>query len=149
MSDAEGRAYVPENLPSDVLWGFTREGLLALRHYCHPIPHSRGLVGPFMAKYWPGLTFQVAMSMAQKAGVFVKRGNHFTGLDVRDRVKEIHFLVGGGSRVIEFDRDELVPPSPSSDDQGGFLVQLPPDALTPESNMRDVARFLLERLRPR
>lgn len=148
MSDVDRPAYVPENLPKDVLWGFTREGLLALRHYGHPIPHSRGLVGPFMAQHWPGLMFHTAMSMASAAGAFVHRGNHFTGLDVAKRLKELHLLVGGGSRIIEFDRDEPVPPSSRDSDQGGFLVQLPADALTSESSMRDVARFLLERMRP-
>ena len=114
MRGAEDRAYVPENLPNDVLWGFTREGLLALRHYCHWIPHSRGLVGPFMAEYWPGLMFQTAMAMAKKAGAFVERGNHFTGLDVARRVKELHLLVGGGSRIISFEKGETPPKSPSS-----------------------------------
>lgn len=148
MSDADPPAYVPENLPKDVLWGFTREGLLALRHYCHPIPHSRGLVGPFMAKYWPGLMFQTAMAMASAAGVFVRRGNHFTGLDVHAHLKELHLIVGGGSRIIAFEEGETQQKSPSEKGRVGVLVELLPESLTSDSSMRDVARHLLERLRP-
>ena len=149
MTTSQESGYVPTSLPDDVLWGFTREGLRALRHYCHPIPHSRGLVGPFMTEHWPGLTFESAMSMANQAGALVRRGNHFTGLDVPDRLKELHLLVGGASRVIWFEEGEPLPTSSRENDRGGLLVQLPPDALTPESNLRDVARVLLERLRPR
>lgn len=148
MTTDQPTRYVPSPLPNDVLWGFTREGLLALRHYCHPIPHSRGLVGPFMAEHWPGLMFHVAMAMAQKAGAFVERGDHFTGLDVAERLKELHLLVGGGSRIIEFVDGEASPESPDEKVNGGLLVQLPPEALSSESSMRDVARHILERLRP-
>lgn len=141
--------YVPTDLPDDVQWGFTREGLIALPHHAHPIAHARGFAQRMMATYWPGLSWQQAMGLVSKTGVWEKRGNSFSGLEVADHVKELHLLFDGGHRIISFEGGESPPTSTRNNDPGGFLVQLPPEGLTSSSSMRDVARFLLERLRPR
>jgi hypothetical protein len=66
-----------------------------------------------MATYWPGLTWQQAMGLVSKTGVFVKRGNSFLGLDVADHVKELHLLIGGEHRVVELAREDPTPSRPS------------------------------------
>ncbi|MEN9804832.1 MAG: hypothetical protein RIS41_1679 [Actinomycetota bacterium] len=104
--------YVPADLPADVQWGFTREGLYALVHHGHPIAHSRGSAQKMMATYWTGLTWQQAMGLVSKTGVFVKRGNSFLGLDVADHVKELHLLIGGEHRVVELAEHEVTPTKP-------------------------------------
>ena len=104
--------YVPKDLPSDVRWGFTREGLYAIPHHGHPIAHGRGFAQRMMATYWPDLTWQQAFGALMRSGVLVKRGNSFLGYDVVDDVKELHLLVDGGHRVITFEPDESVPDKP-------------------------------------
>lgn len=150
MSDLtdERRDYVPLHLPSDVQWGFTHVGLHALRHYTHWIPHSKGLVGPFMAKYWPGLTFQNAMKLTTDAGVWTTRSSHFSGRDVAEHVKELHLLVGGGSRIIEFGSDERAETDPLRVGDGGITVSLHDIDPHAPGAFREIARALLGRMAP-
>ncbi len=148
-STTQCKDYVPAELPDDVLWGFTREGLHALLQYTHWIPHAKGLVGPFMAKYWPGLSFPVAMSSTAEAGVWVRRGTHFSGKDVADGVKELHLLAGGGSRIVEFEPSDMVPSRPSYADGGGLTVAIDEIDVNSPGGMRELARYLLGRLAPR
>jgi hypothetical protein len=147
-ADDTRREFVPVDLPRDVLWGFTREGLYALRQYTHWMPHSKGLVGPFMAKYWSGLTFQVAMKLTTEAGVWVKRGSHFSGLDVIDDLKELHLLAGGGSRILRLEPDERVVDSQLRTGVGGMTVTL--EGIDPNApgGLRELARALLGRMAP-
>lgn len=142
------RDFVPADLPNDVLWGFTREGLFALRQYTHWMPHTKGLVGPFMAKYWPGLTFQVAMKLTTDAGVWTKRSSHFSGRDVAKHVKELHLLAGGGSRIVRFEPDERVTTDPLGVGDGGITVSLHDIDPQAPGALRDIARELLGRLAP-
>ena len=138
------RDFVPADLPNDVLWGFTRESLFALRQYTHWMPHSKGLVGPFMAKYWPGLTFQVAMKLTSEAGVWTKERSHFSGRGVAKHVK----LAGGGSRIVRFEPDERVTDDPLRVGDGGITVSLHDIDPRAPGALRDIARALLGRLAP-
>lgn len=142
------RDFVPGDLPRDVLWGFTREGLFALRQYTHWMPHTKGLVGPFMAKYWPGLTFQVAMKLTSEAGVWTKERSHFSGRGVAKHVKELHLLAGGGSRIVRFEPDERVTTDPLRVGDGGITVSLHDIDPQAPGALRDIARALLGRLAP-
>ena len=144
----ERRDYVPVHLPADVLWGFTRQGLFALRHYGHWIPHSKGLVGPFMAKYWPGLTFQIAMKLTTDAGVWTTRRSHFSGRDVAEHVKELHLLAGGGSRIVRLEPDEPAETDPLRVGDGGITVSLHDIDPHAPGAFREIARALLGRLAP-
>ncbi|MEY3034428.1 MAG: hypothetical protein RLZ86_1050 [Actinomycetota bacterium] len=147
-ADDTRREFVPVDLPRDVLWGFTREGLYALRQYTHWMPHSKGLVGPFMAKYWSGLTFQVAMKLTTDAGVWVKRGSHFSGLDVIDDLAELHLLAGGGSRIVRLAPEERVDDERRHGGVGGMTVSL--EGIDPNApgGLRELARALLGRMSP-
>lgn len=139
--------YVPKDLPADVRWGFTREGLYALPHHAHPIAHARGFAQKMMATYWPGLTWQQAMGLVSKTGVWVKRGNSFLGLDVADHVKELHLLIDGGHRVVTFESDETVPHKPSW--AGASLLEaITPTEAATEGGRRAIARRILDRLAP-
>ncbi len=140
--------YVPADLPADVQWGFTREGLYALAHHGHPIAHSRGFAQKMMATYWPGLTWQQAMGLVSKAGVFVKRGNSFLGLDVADHVKELHLLIGGEHRVVELAEHEVIPPKPLWAGASVLTAVRPADVAT-EGRRRRLARKILESLAAR
>lgn len=142
------RNFVPADLPRDVLWGFTREGLYALRQYTHWMPHAKGLVGPFMAKYWPGLTFQIAMKLTTDAGVWTKRSSHFSGLDVAEHVNELHLLAGGGSRIIRLEPDERAEADPLRVGDGGITVSLHDIDPNAPGGLREVARALLGRMAP-
>jgi hypothetical protein len=137
--------YVPADLPADVQWGFTREGLYALAHHGHPIAHARGFAQKMMATYWPGLTWQQAMGLVSKTGVFVKRGNSFLGLDVADHVKELHLLIDGEHRVVEMADHEMIPTKPIWAG-ASVLEAIRPTDLASESRRRRLARKILERL---
>jgi hypothetical protein len=147
-ADDERRDFVPVDLPREVLWGFTREGLFALRQYTHWMPHAKGLTGPFMAKYWPGLTFQVAMKLTTEAGIWVKRGSHFSGLDVIDDLKELHLLAGGGSRIVRLAPEERVHDECRHGGVGGMTVALEGIDPSAPGGVRELARALLGRMAP-
>ena len=147
-STNQRKDYVPVELPGDVLWGFTREGLYALVHHGHPIAHARGFAQKMMATYWPGLTWQQAMGLVSKAGVFVKRGNSFLGLDVADQVKELHLLIGGEHRVVELAEHEAIPTKPIWAG-ASVLTAVSPDDVATEGRRRRLARKILGRLAPR
>ena len=148
MEEAMTERLIPDNLPDDVRWGFTRTGLARLRHYAHPIPHARGFVKPFMEGEWPGLDWHRAMKIASEAGVWVRTGRTFTGLEEAPHVKELHILHDGTVRVVELPPDEQTPisvePTP-----GAILVDVQPRALSDEASLRDLARSILEGMRPR
>lgn len=140
--------YVPSDLPADVTWGFTREGLYALPHHAHPIAHARGFAQKMMATYWPGLTWQQAMGLVSKTGVWIKRGNSFLGLDVADHVKELHLLADGGHRVIAFAEGEDVPARPNWAG-ASLLVSVAPSDVSTEGRRQNLARRILDRLSPK
>lgn len=137
--------YVPTDLPADVRWGFTREGLYAIPHHGHPIAHARGFAQKMMATYWPELTWQQAMGLISKTGVWVRRGNSFLGLDVADDVKELHLLVDGGHRVIAFADGEAIPAKPMWAG-ASVLIAVRPDDVATEGRRRGLARLIIERL---
>lgn len=140
--------YVPTDLPPDVRWGFTREGLYAIPHHGHPIAHSRGFAQKMMATYWPGLTWQQALGALMQAGVLVKRGNSFLGLDVVDDVKELHLLHDGSHRVVWFGEGETIPPTPMWAGRS-VLVDVRPSDVETESGRRGLARRVLDHMSPR
>lgn len=92
---------------SDIRWRFTRRDLHGLRHHVHPIPLGRGFSEKFVTDRWPGLTFAQAMTAAGRAGVWGHDESHFAGLGVSPRVKELHLLHDGSSRVVEFTDAEM------------------------------------------
>jgi len=91
---------VPDPLPADVRWGFTRSGILLVRHYTHWIAHSKGVVGPFMERNWPGLSWKECMHAFATTGIWIKGGQHWTGLELAPHVHEFHILHDGTTRVI-------------------------------------------------
>jgi len=93
--------------PSDILWLFTRRNLHELRHHVHPIALGRGFSQRMVDERWPGLTFGEAMAFAGKGRAWCDDPSHFAGLGVRERVKEVHVLVDGTIRTIEFTDDEM------------------------------------------
>lgn len=95
---------VPDGLPSDVRWGFTREGLNSVLHHAHWIPMSRGFARDHMAANWPGLPLNEAISCAKTAGALVKSASHFSGLRVAAGVKEFHILTDGSFRLVAHSR---------------------------------------------
>lgn len=144
-STTQRKDYVPAELPGDVRWGFTREGLYALTHHGHPIAHARGFAQKMMATYWPGLTWQQAMGLVSRTGVLIKRGNSFLGLDVADHVKELHLLVGGDHRVIALADGEAIPPKPTWAG-ASVLASVRPSDVATEGRRRKLARQVLESL---
>ena len=150
MEEAMTEQLIPDNLPDDVRWGFTRAGLARLRHYAHPIPHGRGFVKPFMEGEWPGLDWHRAMRIASEAGVWVRTGRTYTGLEEAPHVKELHILHDGTVRVIELPPDEQAPtPTPAERLHGAVLVEVPHPVLSDEESLRDLARAILEAMQPR
>jgi hypothetical protein len=143
----DNMSYIPDNLPDDVRWGFTREGLASLRHYAHPIPHGRGFVKPHMEGNWPGLDWHRAMKIASEAGVWVRTGRGFTGLEEAPHVKELHVLHDGTVRVIELTPDEQVA-APTEPTHGATLIELPSRGVSDDGSLRDLARAILEGMRP-
>ena len=91
---------VPDPLPVDVRWGFTRSGILLVRHYTHWIAHSKGVVGPFMERNWPGLSWKECMHAFATAKIWAKGGQHWTGLELAPHVHEFHILHDETTRVI-------------------------------------------------
>jgi len=93
----------PESLPDDVRWGFTRSGLLGIRHHMHWIPGTRGFSRKYVATHWPGLDWNIATLTLRTARVLTVDPSHFSGKKVDDRVKEFHILFDGTWRVIHHD----------------------------------------------
>ena len=94
---------VPESLPDDVRWGFTRSGLLGIRHHMHWIPGNRGQSRRYVAERWPGLDWNIATLTLRTARVFTPDPSHFSGRQVAARVHEFHILHDGTWRVIHDD----------------------------------------------
>lgn len=119
-------SWIPENLPEDVLHGFSRAGLHALKGHIHPIPLGRGFHLSLMAT-WPGLTFSEALTRAKEAGVWKESGRTFPPITVADHVKEFHILHDGTTRVISFTDEELAARDGDPDARnapGGFLLPI-------------------------
>jgi hypothetical protein len=93
----------PESLPDDARWGFTRSGLLGIRHHLHWIPGTRGFSRKYVATRWPGLDWNIATLTLRTARVFTADPSHFSGMKIDERVKEFHILFDGTWRVIHHD----------------------------------------------
>lgn len=96
-----------EQPPSEIRWLFTRRNLHELRHHVHPIALGRGFSDRMVAERWPGLSFGEAMAFAGKGRAWCDDPRHFAGLGVRERVKEVHVLVDGTIRTLEFTDEEM------------------------------------------
>ena len=120
-TDDSSSGNVPLELPTDVRWGFTREGLYAYRHYQHWIPITKQLHVPFMNENWPGLSWNEAAALLREAGVWIKDSTHFSGHDVRSDVQEFHILHDGTTRIVSFAENETLPTATPSRWQGGGL----------------------------
>ncbi len=134
-TDGSNSGNIPLELPTDVRWGFTREGLYEFRHHQHWIPASKGLLRTFMESNWPGLSFNEAMDLMRKAGVWIKDPTHFSGNNVRQKIKEFHILYDGTTRIVPFAKNEATrTTTPSRWQGGGFSVKVTAKMLeTPES----------------
>lgn len=124
-NSASGK-WIPENLPEDVKYGFSRAGLHTLRGFIHPIPLGRGFHLSLMEK-WPGLTFSDALNSAKEAGVWVRKEGVFPPMTVAPHVKEFHILHDGTLRVIPFTEEELAERDGDPDARGvsgGFLLPI-------------------------
>lgn len=98
--------HVPDTLPDDVRWGFTRKGLQTLLHYIHPIPLGRGFTQSFVKENWPGLTFSDALNYGKHAGAWIPDERRFPRITVGPLVKELHVLHDGTTRIINFTPEE-------------------------------------------
>ena len=107
MSSSSDDSLTGEQQPSDIRWLFTRRNLHELRHHVHPIALGRGFSDRMVAERWPGLSFGEAIAFAGKGRAWCNDSSHFAGLGVRERVKEVHVLVDGTIRTIEFTDDEM------------------------------------------
>ena len=134
-TDDSSSGNVPLELPTDVRWGFTREGLYAYRHYQHWIPITKQLHVPFMNENWPGLSWNEAAALLREAGVWIKDSTHFSGHDVRSDIQEFHILHDDTTRIVSFAENETLPTAtPSRWQGGGFNVKVTAEMLeTPES----------------
>ncbi len=91
---------VPSELPADVRWGFTREGLDSVLHHTHFIAANRGASTTHMSTNWPGLSVGEAIAAARAAGAITKSRKHFSGHAVRRGLCEFHILHDGSGRVV-------------------------------------------------
>ena len=131
---------IPTHLPSDVHWGFTREGLKSVLHHAHPIPVGRGFTSAHMSANWPGLTIGAAIAAANHAGALSDSRAHFSGYAVRRDVAEFHILHDGTGRVVRQIPDDKQKPIGRNDkESGGFLS----DAETLVAMSREELRELL------
>lgn len=138
-----------DRLPADVRWRITREQLFRLRHHIHPIPLGRGLHEQFVATNWPGLTFKRALQLAGSAKVWVKDRTHFSGMGVAARVKELHILRDGSTRVIGFTRAEQLARANQPDEPngpGGFLMRVDPKVFDEEGGLDRLAEQIFRAL---
>lgn len=140
---------IPDNLPDDVRWGFTRAGLLYVRHHFHWIAVTKGIARANLAKHWPGLVWNDLMFALKAAKVWKKDPSHFSGKDLKPGVKEFHILHDGTFRVIRFSDVAATPPPAPEPIGGGFTVELRPELLNTSEGRRTLARAILEGLRPR
>jgi len=129
-------------LPAGVRWRFTREQLYRLRHHLHPIPLGRGLHEQFVSRTWPGLNFRRAMELAGRAKVWTSDPNHFSRIGVSKRVKELHVMFDGTTRVIGYTRAEreardATPEKPGS--PGGFLIRVDPKVFDEKGGLERLA----------
>ena len=92
---------VPTNLPADVHWGFTRDGLNSVLHHAHFIAMKRGAASAHMAANWPGLSLGDAIAAARTAGALAKSRQHFSGYTVRRTLTEFHILHDGTTRIVK------------------------------------------------
>ena len=92
---------VPTNLPADVHWGFTRDGLNSVLHHAHFIAMKRGAASAHMAANWPGLSLGEAISAARTAGALAKSRRHFSGYTVRRTLTEFHILHDETTRIVK------------------------------------------------
>lgn len=132
----------PTHLPSDVHWGFTREGMKSVLHHAHPIPVSRGFTSAHMETNWPGLTIGAAIAAARAAGALSDSRAHFSGHTVRRDVAEFHILHDGTGRVVrQIPADSHDSAERDDDAAGGFLI----DAETLLAMSREELRELLRK----
>jgi len=148
MEETMTEHLIPDNLPDDVSWGFTRAGLLYVRHHFHWIAVTKGFARSNLAKHWPGLVWNDLMHALNAAKVWKSDPSHFSGKDLKPQVKEFHLLYDGTFRVIRFTDDA---PTPAPDPQpigGGVTVELRPELLNTSEGRRNLARTIIEGLRP-
>jgi hypothetical protein len=67
----------------------TQEELAELLHHAHPYPALHGHTDRYVAKYYPGWTWNLLVSTMTKSGVFVNRGAAPGTCD--PRVREVYF----------------------------------------------------------
>lgn len=134
MSDyqLDDKKYIPDDLPNDVRYGFTRQGLNMVLHHAHRIAKNQGFTARFMEKNWPGLTWQEARDGAEEAGVWVKNSQHFSVLALAEHVHEFHILQDGSTRIILVPTSGTVEEAAQTDDDdnlagGGFDVTIEKD----------------------
>ena len=148
-TDGTNSGNVPLELPTDVRWGFTREGLYAYRHHQHWIASSKGAHGPFMDRKWPGLSWNEAAALLNGAGVWIKDSTHFSGNDVRADIKEFHILHDGTTRIVSFAENETLPTAtPSRWQGGGFNVKVTAEMLETPKSIRTLSEQLVAKLFP-
>ena len=148
-TDGSSSGNVPLELPTDVRWGFTREGLYAYRHQQHWIASSKGTHGPFMNDNWPGLSWNEAAALLREAGVWIKDSTHFSGNDVRADIKEFHILHDGTTRIMSFAENEALPTAtPSRWQGGGFNVKVTAEMLETPESIQTLSEQLVAKLFP-
>lgn len=140
---------IPDNLPDDVRWGFTRAGLLYVRHHFHWIAVTKGFARSNLAKHWPGLVWNDLMYALKAAKVWKNDPEHFSGKNLKPGVKEFHILHDGSFRVIRFSDVAATPPPDPEPIGGAFTAELRPELLNTSEGRRTLARAILEGLRPR
>jgi len=136
-------------LPADVRWRFTREQLLKLIHHIHPIPLGRGFHEQYVASNWPGLTFKRAMELGGRARVWTTNRGHFSGLGVSKRVKELHVLRDGTTRVVGYTRAERAARDAAPKQKGGsggFLMRVDPAVFDEDGGVDRLAEEIFRRL---
>jgi len=153
MEETMTEQLIPDDLPDDVSWGFTRAGLLYVRHHFHWIAVTKGFARSNLAKHWPGLVWNDLMHTLNAAKVWKSDPSHFSGKDLKPQVKEFHILHDGTFRVIRF--TDVVPSAsvgevnPDRDFGGGFNIEITPELLGTDEGRRNLARAIIEGLRPR
>jgi len=137
---------IPTHLPSDVHWGFTREGLKSVLHHAHPIPVSRGFTSAHMSANWPGLTIGAAIAAAKAAGALSDSRAHFSGYSVRRDVEEFHILHDGTGRVVRRIPTDAHDPNDHDDEEtGGFLTDAETLLAMSREELRELLAAVLQR----
>ena len=137
--------YVPDELPDDVQWGFTRAGLYYVRHHFHWIPVTKGIARQHLATHWPGLDWNVMVKAFNRHRIWIPDETHFSRKDLAPRVKEFHLLFNGRGRVLPFRKGEIPEAGPTG---GGFNISITPAMLDTPQALDSLAEAIIEKLRP-